>query len=349
MEPAYDVFLSYARDDAARAAFVRDRLEAHGLRVFFDAEGIESGEEFPLVIDREVKSAKCVLALWSNAALSRRWVRIESRIGLDQSKLVAAMLDATRPEDLPAEFYNVNFERLDDFDGSDTHAGWRRVLRAIGKRTGRRDLAAEDPPVAPAARQAPPPRSEPRPQPAAPARPARSIPGWAWGVGLIAVGALVLVLMPREERGVVEPAPVAASTPAPSAPAPSQPAPVVERVEPRPLPPAPSLSGDWAGEYWGPAATRTPFVVTIREADGAFRGSLAERNTFARGAGDRLYADISGGLDEDGRLAFTKTYDGTGGVSHSVQYEGRANAARDVIVGTWRVQGNTGEFRMERR
>ena len=140
-ETAYDVFISYARVDADEARTIRDKLAALGLRVFFDTEGIDTGEEFPVIIDRAVKSAKCVLGLWSRRAFDGRWVRIESRIGLDQKKLVAATIDAMRPEELPAEFYNVNVESLAAFDGEDSHEGWRRILRAIGKRVGRSDLA----------------------------------------------------------------------------------------------------------------------------------------------------------------------------------------------------------------
>lgn len=323
MEPTYDVFLSYAREDAARAALVRDKLEALGLNVFFDAEGIDSGEEFPIVIDRAVKSAKCVLALWTRAALSRRWVRIESRIGLDQSKLVAAMLDRTRPEDLPAEFYNVNFEPLFDFHGSDTHPGWRRVLRAIGRRTGRRDLIGEDAP-----QQQPAQSSTP-----APAQSASQQQGWMWGAGLIAAGALVLLFVPKDERIAPQPAPVAASEPFAAS------APMMQA----------SLSGEWQGEFWGPQAQRTQFSAVLQEAGGVFSGSLSEPNTFAIGAGSALYANLSGAMQENGRISFSKTYDGTGGVSHTVYYEGQIDEARSIIAGTWSVGSNSGEFRMQRR
>ena len=111
-DAVYDVFISYARIDADTARTIRDKLTGLGLRVFFDTEGIDTGEEFPVIIDRAVKGAKCVLGLWSRQAFEGRWVRIESRIGLDQRKLVAATLDAMRPEELPAEFYNVNIESL---------------------------------------------------------------------------------------------------------------------------------------------------------------------------------------------------------------------------------------------
>lgn len=138
----YDVFVSYSRRDARRAAMVRDKLLAQGLRVFFDSEGIEGGAEFTDVLDRAVKTAKVVLACWTHEALERRWVRIESRIGLDRGTLIATALEPMAHSDLPAEFYNVNVVDLSTFEGQDDHPGWQGVLRSIGRNTGRADLAS---------------------------------------------------------------------------------------------------------------------------------------------------------------------------------------------------------------
>ena len=130
----YDIFISYSRVDADRALQVRDLLIARGHRVFFDAEGIDAGAEFPDVIDRAVKGAKVVLGCWTPAAIQRRWVRIESRIGLDRGSLVAIGLEKMNPEELPAEFYNVNVLDVSTFDGHADHPAWQRVLGAIDRR-----------------------------------------------------------------------------------------------------------------------------------------------------------------------------------------------------------------------
>lgn len=134
MEHPDDIFISYSRVDAARASQIRDLLVARGHSVFFDAEGIDAGAEFPEVIDRAVKGAKVVLGCWTPAAIQRRWVRIESRIGLDRGSLVAVGLERMNPEALPAEFYNVNVVDLSTFDGSAAHPAWQRVLAAIDRR-----------------------------------------------------------------------------------------------------------------------------------------------------------------------------------------------------------------------
>ncbi|MGB3845818.1 MAG: toll/interleukin-1 receptor domain-containing protein, partial [Sphingopyxis sp.] len=130
----YDIFISYSRADTDRATQLRDLLIARGHAVFFDAEGIDAGAEFPDVIDRAVKGARVVLGCWTPAAIQRRWVRIESRIGLDRGSLVAIGLEKMDPEALPAEFYNVNVVDLSTFDGNAAHPGWQRVLAAIDRR-----------------------------------------------------------------------------------------------------------------------------------------------------------------------------------------------------------------------
>jgi hypothetical protein len=226
MSDTYDVFISYARADSKRAQLVRRLLEDKGLKVFFDAEGIETGEEFTDVIDRAVKGAKCVLGLWSKPALSSRWVRIESRIGLDQKKLVAAVVDDTRPEDLPAEFYNVNIERLADFQGEPDHEGWLRVLRGISRRIGRADLAAAATASGAVPRPAPVPALMPEPTRAPAATPVPAAPAparrsrWPWIVGgtlavLAAAGATVFLSMrPQASRPADTAAPQPARTPA---------------------------------------------------------------------------------------------------------------------------------------
>ncbi|BAT58396.1 hypothetical protein GJW-30_1_00921 [Variibacter gotjawalensis] len=141
MSDAYDVFISYSRVNTAQARLITDKLQALGLNVFFDSEGIEVGAEFPEVIDRAVKNAKAVLGLWTQEAVQRRWVRIESRIALDRNTLVAAALAPMKLEELPAEFYNVNVVDLSTFKGEDSHPGWQAVLRAIGRKTARADIA----------------------------------------------------------------------------------------------------------------------------------------------------------------------------------------------------------------
>jgi hypothetical protein len=309
-EAAYDVFISYARVDADEARAIRDKLTALGLQVFFDTEGIDTGEEFPVIIDRAVKSAKCVLGLWSRRAFDGRWVRIESRIGLDRRKLVAATIDGMRPEELPAEFYNVNVESLADFHGEDNHEGWRRILRAIGKRAGRSDLAnaTGNPAIAGEAPRLPPHKKR----------------MYALASGGAAALATLLVLNPFR----LGPSSVAANE---------------SNAQ------AADLSGAWSGTY-SEAGRETRFDLEFQSAgNGRFTGHASEPDIYGLINGHNYSADVSGEARANGAVTFTKTYGGAGGFLRTVRYDGQLSADGGSVSGTWDTGALHGPFRMQRR
>ncbi|MEM1107007.1 MAG: toll/interleukin-1 receptor domain-containing protein [Pseudomonadota bacterium] len=139
-----DVFISYARSERPKAEAIKDLLEAAGLSVFFDVQGLDGGDVFPDVLDREVKSAGAVLGLWSPHALSRPWVKIECLIGKDRGVLVPASIEPINALiDLPAAFYGVQHVDLSDFHGDPSDANWLALLRSLGRTLGRPDLARQ--------------------------------------------------------------------------------------------------------------------------------------------------------------------------------------------------------------
>ncbi|WP_218279777.1 hypothetical protein, partial [Pseudomonas sp. FW305-E2] len=82
------------------------------------------------------------------------------------------------------------------------------------------------------------------------------------------------------------------------------------------------LSGDWNGTYRYVTKNfkSVNFVVHLSEKDAKLTGKVVEPNTLSDSPVKQLRADIRGTVDPDLTISFTKTYDGTGGVSHSVQY-----------------------------
>jgi len=319
MSAGHDVFVSYARADAARARIIRDKLAALGFNVFFDAEGIDSGEEFPDIIDRAVKNAKCVLGLWSRNAFAGRWVRIESRIGLDQNKLVAATIDGLRPEELPAEFYNVNVVTLRDYAGQDGHEGWARVVRAINKRVGRRDLPPELAAQTPA-------DATPTPTPTA-GKPLNPLIMAGIGVSVM-VGAALLQTTNRPS-----PTPNRFS------------APVFGGASAQ----AADVSGAWSGAYTE-AGRETRFDLQLTGAgNGAFTGTVSEPDIYGIAGGQAYSANINGEVRADGSVRFTKTYAGQGANMRAVVYEGRLAPDGRSIAGTWDTGALHGPFYMDRR
>jgi hypothetical protein len=123
---------------------------------------------------------------------------------------------------------------------------------------------------------------------------------------------------------------------------------------PPPPPPGPAIvtiTGVWNGTYFYPSAQKpVPFIFSF-DANGC-AGRSEEPNTFGNKSAAKLYANLScsvGALSPGQTITITKTYDGTGGVSHTVMYTGTVSADLNQISGQWAIGGKPGgAFLMQR-
>jgi hypothetical protein len=95
-----DVFVSYSRQDKARAAQFVQLLEGYGWDVFWDQE-TRAGTIWPKVLEDELGLARCLLVLWTASSVASRWVRIEAYEALQNDKLLPVRLENVKP---PMEF-----------------------------------------------------------------------------------------------------------------------------------------------------------------------------------------------------------------------------------------------------
>ena len=110
----------------------------------------------------------------------------------------------------------------------------------------------------------------------------------------------------------------------------------------------PSLTGLWNGLYSYPQLFEpTSFVAILIEQGARFGGTTHEPCTRGSNLGGLLYAMIEGNR-EGSIVSFIKTYDGTGGWTHSVAYEGLLNGDGTEIEGRWKTSGWSGKFLMLR-
>ena len=110
------------------------------------------------------------------------------------------------------------------------------------------------------------------------------------------------------------------------------------------------LSGLWSGAYAYPAfwpAEPVPFNAVLAEIGGAISGSIDEPNTFSPAAVSRLFARVSGARNGQD-VRFSKTYDGTGGKSHTIEYVGALSADGTRVDGFWAIGRSSGTFFMTR-
>jgi formylglycine-generating enzyme required for sulfatase activity len=141
-----DVFISYARAERAEAEVIKARLEALGLSVFLDVEGLDGGDVFSDVLDREVKNAAVVLGLWSPPALSRPWVQIECDIGKRRGVLVPVAIKPFTDMQTPATFWNIQFVDLTELSDSPDDPAWRKLIKSIERTLKRPALIPPLPP-----------------------------------------------------------------------------------------------------------------------------------------------------------------------------------------------------------
>jgi len=90
------VFLSYDRDDAARARPVAAALERAGHSVWWDKH-IGGGSQYAKEIEQALNTADVVVVLWSSSSVESPWVRDEAGSGRDRGRLVPLSLECTAP------------------------------------------------------------------------------------------------------------------------------------------------------------------------------------------------------------------------------------------------------------
>jgi hypothetical protein len=199
-----DVFLSYAREDSARAEQIARGLEAAGIDVFWDNE-IPPGQTWADYIEQKLTQCKALIVLWSEHSTKSQWVREEARMGRDKGCLIPVMIDASTP---PFGFGEVQAANLSSWNGEADHPGWRRFVDAV-----RHFAQGASQPAPQPAMSAPPrdaaPRPAPTPQPHASAEPKKGVPVWVWVVGAVVATIVVLgiigSMMPQDQTQVAGP------------------------------------------------------------------------------------------------------------------------------------------------
>ena len=125
-----DVFVSYKAEDRRRVAPLVAALEAHGLRVWWDAQ-IGGGDEWRRSIERELDAAKCVLVVWSKHSTGPegRFVRDEASRAMERGVYLPVRIDDVR---LPLGFGETQALQLTRWKGRTDDGRFHAVLAAVG-------------------------------------------------------------------------------------------------------------------------------------------------------------------------------------------------------------------------
>lgn len=107
------------------------------------------------------------------------------------------------------------------------------------------------------------------------------------------------------------------------------------------------INGTWKGTYsYDDGRPPVSFELCLCSEGAGVIGTVSEPNTFGDKNAEALHARVEGNLVGHA-LTFRKTYDGTGGVQHSVEYTGAVSG--ETLTGIWRIPPETsGKFEVTR-
>lgn len=119
-----DIFLSYKREDRARADMVVAALRKSGRTVWWD-EGLTPRQAWDATIEQEIAAAASVIVLWSARSVASDWVRSEAHYAQNHSKLVPVLIE---PCTLPMAFMLKQAIDLSHWRGSLNNPAWCKLI-----------------------------------------------------------------------------------------------------------------------------------------------------------------------------------------------------------------------------
>ena len=122
-----DIFVAYASVDRDRIIPLAGKLADQGWSVWWDRK-IPPGKTFDETIEEALDQAKAVVAVWTDAGVTSRWVRTEAAEGAARGVLVPVLMDDVR---LPLAFRRIQVADLTDWVPGQDHAGFTELINAL--------------------------------------------------------------------------------------------------------------------------------------------------------------------------------------------------------------------------
>ncbi len=119
-----DIFLSYAKEDLARARALAESLQSVGWSVWWDRR-LRPGEDFAKVIGTQLQEARCVIVLWSQISVNSGWVRDEASEALKRNVLIPLLIDVVEP---PLGFRAIQTGDLCGWRGDVSDSSFRQLI-----------------------------------------------------------------------------------------------------------------------------------------------------------------------------------------------------------------------------
>ncbi|MFM7625165.1 MAG: toll/interleukin-1 receptor domain-containing protein, partial [Gammaproteobacteria bacterium] len=122
-----DIFLSYAREDAAFVERLAAALQTVGYSCWWDRQ-LVSGARYLAETEAQLQSAKAVVVVWSRTSINSHWVADEAAVGRDGDRLAALSFDGSMP---PLGFRQFQVTDFAGWRGGTDEAPFQSLLRGL--------------------------------------------------------------------------------------------------------------------------------------------------------------------------------------------------------------------------
>jgi tetratricopeptide (TPR) repeat protein len=124
-----DIFISYAREDAAAAGRLAAALQDAGYSSWWD-KNLTSGSRYLKETEAELKASKVVLVVWSKDSVDSHWVADEAAVGRDENRLAAVTFDASMP---PLGFRQFQVTDFSGWKGAADEPPFQNLLGGLSR------------------------------------------------------------------------------------------------------------------------------------------------------------------------------------------------------------------------
>ena len=122
------VFISYARHDRRRVAWIEESLAAEGYAYFIDNR-MSVACEWDGELTSKIMECSCLLVVWSSISVESKWVVQEVALAESLSKrIIPVRISNIYP---PQQFSKLNAADLTKWQGNRSNEEWQKVLSAI--------------------------------------------------------------------------------------------------------------------------------------------------------------------------------------------------------------------------
>jgi len=125
-----NIFVSFARADYGRVEPLLKALAQLGLPLLWDPM-LPSGRNTELAIEQALRTARCVLVVWTLTSINSEYVNREAAEGLRRGILIPVLLDEVK---MPLSFRSIQAAKLVGWSGDTTEAEFERLVQSISAR-----------------------------------------------------------------------------------------------------------------------------------------------------------------------------------------------------------------------